>query len=811
MPFNHIILTGLFLTLLSPTMTGAPKIETKTFITGKILDDFTKEPILGATIYIPELKTGTVSDAEGNFSIANLPFSKVLIQVTYVGYRMIAEYVDLATTQQKDFFMIATVSELNEVVVTGQVSAAEMFRTPAPITFISTNEILQSTSTNIIDAISIQPGLAQITTGAGISKPMIRGLGYNRVVTVIDGIRQEGQQWGDEHGIEADEYGISKVEILKGPASLSYGSDAMAGVINLLSAPPLPVGTIKGSILANYQTNNGLIGYSANLGGNQNGFIWNLRYSHKQAHAFRNKYDGYVLNSGFRENSVSATLGLNKHWGYGHLTGSYFHSTPGIVEGERDSATGLFIKPIITEDSLEGYGIAIKEDFTSYQPITPYQKVEHKKVVLNNSFILGKGSLKTTLGWQQNSRKEFSEILNPDQFGLFFQLNTINYDLRYVFSGRPDMKMTIGINGMHQSSANKGYEFLIPDYSLFDAGVYSVFTRSFERLDISVGARYDVRNQNGKDLYLYADGTIANPEDAGAFQYFKKFSSTYQGFSGTFGVSYQLSDQIFTKLNIARGYRAPNIAEISSNGVHEGTINYIIGVPSLKSENSFQIDFGMGLNTDHINGEISFFSNQISNFIYLSKLESTSGGDSITNGYSTFMYTSGEAALMGGEISFDIHPHPLDWLHFKNTFSYVISKQKNSPDSMQYLPFTPPAKWRSEIRASFDGESRYIKNGFLSISADNYFGQDKFYSAFGTETATPGYILLNAGIGFTLQSNTFPEFSLFLNANNILDVAYQSHLSRLKYGPVNHATGRIGVYNMGRNFSIKLVVPLHLK
>jgi iron complex outermembrane receptor protein len=144
--------------------------------------------------------------------------------------------------------------------------------------------LLQNASANIIDALSTQPGIAQITTGTGISKPVIRGLGYNRVVVVNDGMRQEGQQWGDEHGIEIDEYSVDKAEILKGPASLAYGSDALAGVINLISAPAQPQGQITANLVANYQLNNGLFGFSTNIAGNHR--VWyGCRYSHKSSHA----------------------------------------------------------------------------------------------------------------------------------------------------------------------------------------------------------------------------------------------------------------------------------------------------------------------------------------------------------------------------------------------------------------------------------------------------------------------------------------------------------------------------------------------
>jgi iron complex outermembrane recepter protein len=116
--------------------------------------------------------------------------------------------------------------KLNEVVVTGLTGSQKLKQSPAPISFVSARQLEMQPSTNIIDAIAHQPGVSQITTGSGISKPVIRGLGFNRVVVVNDGVRQEGQQWGDEHGIEIDPASVHSVEILKGPASLMYGSDA---------------------------------------------------------------------------------------------------------------------------------------------------------------------------------------------------------------------------------------------------------------------------------------------------------------------------------------------------------------------------------------------------------------------------------------------------------------------------------------------------------------------------------------------------------------------------------------------------------
>ena len=206
--------------------------------------------------------------------------------------------------------------KLNAIIVTGLTGEVHLNEVPAPISVIHPAELKARASTNIIGAIAREPGVSQITTGAAISKPVIRGLGYNRIVVVNDGIRQEGQQWGDEHGIEIDGSGVHSVEILKGPASLMYGSDAMAGVLIFHPVPIAALGKVQGSLSTEYQSNNGLIDYSLNASCKHQGFVWDARFSDKYAHAYRNKANGWVPNSGFRERAASGMLGLNRSWGF---------------------------------------------------------------------------------------------------------------------------------------------------------------------------------------------------------------------------------------------------------------------------------------------------------------------------------------------------------------------------------------------------------------------------------------------------------------------------------------------------------------
>lgn len=772
---------------------------------GKVTDQKDGSPLIGVNIYFPELKEGAITDDQGYYIVNNLPAIKTTLQVTYVGHQTIVKTVDLKVVRILNFSLKESNAEINEVVITALTGNSLIKHTPSPISYVSRKSLERQSSTNIIDAIAKQPGVSQITTGSGISKPVIRGLGYNRVVVINDGIRQEGQQWGDEHGIEIDAQSVNSVEILKGPASLVYGSDAMAGVINFKSAPILPVGSVKVNASTEYQTNNGLFNYSINTAGNKKGFIWNWRYSDKMAHSYKNKYDGYVYDSGFRERAVSGLLGISRHWGYSHLTLDYYHLTPGIVEGERDEETGRFLKPVVVNGE-EGEAIATDRDAKSYGHQMPYQQIYHYKAVWDNSVVLGGGHLKTVVGYQQNRRQEFEEIMSPNDYGLYFQLHTLNYDVRYTLPEMHGYKLVIGANGMYQHSLNKGTEFLIPEYNLFDLGTFIMASRNFNKLDVSGGIRFDHRHNHGKSLYLNENEEVVNNNASGAEEKFADFSRNFRGISGSLGVTYQLSNAWYTKLNLSRGFRAPNISELASNGAHEGTVRYEKGNTNLKSESSWQADWEIGYSSPVISGELSLFANRINNYIFSHKLQHDNGEDLLTDGYKTYQFVSGDARILGGELSVDVHP--VEQVHFQNTFSYVNSVQLNQPDSTKYLPFTPAPKWISELRYDIIRHGKTLNNTYISLGLECYLKQDHVYSAFDTETATPSYTLFNASIGTDFMRKGRTIASLYFTANNLMNKGYQSHLSRLKYTDENALTGRTGVYNMGRNFGIKLLIPL---
>ena len=681
---------------------------------------------------------------------------------------------------------------LNEIMVTGVTGDTKLKHATAPVSIVTPQILRATASTNIIDAISHQPGISQLTTGGSISKPIIRGLGYNRVVVMSEGVRQEGQQWGDEHGVEVDGSSVGSVEILKGPASLMYGSDAMAGVVILHAQPTPAEGEIRANVSSEYQTNNGLFGYHLSMAGNQHGFVWDAHYSDKMAHAYKNKYDGYVPGSQFRERAGRLMLGVNKAWGHSRLAWTAYHLTPGIIEGERDPETG----ELEHEEGFTGHG---------YGKSLPFQQVKHYKLVWDNSLNLSSGYLKAIIGYQQNRRQEFEE--SSDDYELYFKLHTLTYDLRYVTNEWDGWKLSAGVGGMYQKSDNEGEEYLIPDYRLFDFGIYATATKAIGgRWTLNGGVRYDHRRLHGNELM--EDDEMR----------FTDFSRHFNGLTGSIGAVCNINEYFNLRLNLARGFRTPNMSELASNGVHEGSVRYELGNQQLKAEYSLQADLGLDYTSRYVSAQVALFANRIDNYIFTHRLN-----QEIEEGYLTYAYTQGDARLLGFEAGVDFHP--IHSVHFSNTFSYVDAQLMHASEDTKYLPFTPAPHWTSELkwelfhhshttinhRHSTDAVHRSLLNNlYVAVGLDCYLKQTHIYRADDTETETPGYALLSLSTGTDIQVKGRKVAELYVTADNLLDKAYQNHLSRLKYADENTVTGRRGVFNMGRNITFKLVIPIQI-
>ena len=395
-------------------------------------------------------------------------------------------------------------------------------------------------------------------------------------MTLYDGIRQEGQQWGDEHGIEVDAYNIGKAEVIKGPASLMYGSDAVAGVVSLFPSTSRDKdSSIRGKVLSEYQSNNGLTGTSLKLGQSGRHWMWFLSGSYRLAKNYTNSIDGRVYNTGFDEKNFSGTIGHSDEKGYTHLSFTLYDNLQGIPDGSRDSVTRQFTKQVseIPFDDLKKRPIVSDAELNSYKLSPLHQHIQHYRIYTSNHYQIGQGDIDALLAFQQNIRREYNHPTAPEQPGMYVRLNTINYGLRYNAPKFLNLETSTGVNGMFQNNKNEeATDFPIPDYNLFDMGTYGFVKWKYLKWTISGGLRYDFRYVSGNDFYVAPNPKngfeqhVALPDTTGARLQFPAFKHSFDGLSLSVGATYMLTEQIGIKANIARAFRAPNITEIASNG-----------------------------------------------------------------------------------------------------------------------------------------------------------------------------------------------------------------------------------------------------
>ena len=797
-------------------------------VTGRITDQATGEGLPGATILFPDLKQGTVTDATGNFQFSSLPRGRFLMQVRYVGYNTVSQTVDTGTGQPLAVALRVAATEIGQVVVTGVSQATELRRSPVPTSIVDRQQLNRTASTNIVDAIAHVPGVSQITTGAAISKPVIRGLSYNRVITLNNGARQEGQQWGDEHGIEIDQYDIDRIEVVKGPASLIYGSDAVAGVINMLPRLPNgPAGQLHGDALTEYQTNNNLVGNSLGLNYNQRGWQYAARGSYRLAQAYRNALEGRVYGTAFRELNLTTMTGVEKTWGSTHLYATLYDNRQEIPDGSRDSLSRQFTRQIAEgdEDDIKNRPLVPSADLGTYRINALHQRIQHYRLLSRTRLKVGAGEVQALLGAQQNVRREYNHPTAPAQAGLAVVLNTYNYDLRYAVPTWLGLETTLGLNGMYQTNRNRAAtDFPIPDYSLTDVGGYVYGKKTFGKLDLSGGIRYDTRLLRWADFYVSTDSAtgfsrqISAAEVNGTEPQFAAFQRRYRGVSASLGATYNLTERLLLRANVARGYRAPNITEVGSNGLDPGAHIVYLGNRSFGPEFSLQQDIGLSAYLPDAEVSASVFNNAIANYIYQARLNGPDGQPVIiVPGNATYQYQQGRARLYGVEITVNLHPKALPALAFNNSLAYVTGLNKEASllesngAAAKYLPLIPPLRTRSEARLTSQQAWGRLANTYVRAVLDYNAPQNRFYAVDNTETRTAGYALVGLGAGTTLVGGPTKReiLQVFAQLDNAFNTVYQSHLNRLKYFEYYAAApaGRRGIYNQGRNLSLKVIVP----
>ena len=794
---------------------------------GQVLDQ-AGQPVPYASVAVPAQQQGTAADATGCFGLASLPAGAHRLVISAVGYAPASLLVAVPRAQAISIRLAAAEKSVGEVVVTGVSRGTEIRRSPVPIAALNRRELRLSASTNVIDAaVRGVPGLSAVTTGPNISKPFIRGLGYNRVLTLYNGLRQEGQQWGDEHGIEVDGYGVDRVEVVKGPASLLYGSDAVAGVVNLLPALPRgPAGELHGEALAEYQSVNGLLGNSLEFNYQKNGLQTSLRASHRLAHDYRNAADGLVYNTGFRELTLTGMVGVQKSWGGAHLWLTAYDNHQEIPDGSRDSLSRAFTRQVVEadKDDVKNRPLVSAAELRSYRISDLRQHIQHYRAFATGEIKLGPGELRLLLGAQQNHRQEFNHPTAVSQPGLDLRLTTASYDVRYLLPAWHGLELTAGSNGMGQVNTHlNATDFPIPSYRLFDAGGFGVAKKTWGALELTSGLRYDVRAVRWDDFYV-APSPATGFEGAaeagapGARRQFPAFRATYRGLSASLGGSYAAGEHLVLRANVARGYRAPNIPEIGSNGLDPGAHIVYLGNREFQPEFSLQEDAGVLWKSPSWEASAEVFHNYVENFIYQARAFDAQGQPlEVVPGNATYQYQQAAARLYGGELSLNVHPASLPWLSWRSAVAFVTGLNDNpalrerAGAAARYLPLMPPPQARTELRGTAPARpASRLTGSYVRLVLDATAHQNQFYAVDGAETATAGYVLLGVGVGTALRTGAGREaLQLAVQVDNLLDTAYQAHLSRLKYFEYYAASpsGRLGIYNPGRNASLKVVVP----
>lgn len=801
-------------------ITGA-SLQAQYQIKGYVKDKNDNSPLAGVVISMPSLNKAQMTNENGYFELSNISDGNYIVEFRLLGYQTLSKRIQIIGSDVNlDITLSPSAREIDEVVITTAADVVQQKENPLPIKTLDFNQLNEQPSNNIIEAIGKKDNVWTLSTGQDIAKPIIRGLGYNRTLVMVNGLRQEGQQWGDEHGVEIDQYSIEKAEIIKGPGSIMFGSDALAGVVNFIPYKVHEDG-FHGKYLGLYQQNNQMIANSLLLSYKKKDYSFYIQGAQKDASNYQNARDGKVFNTGFNERNISALFQVNKQWGYSQFFASAFHQKLNMPEGDRDSS-GIFLKFVKVNDTTISDAPVTNSDLNGYKFFIPYQQIQHYRFQNYSVFSLkNSDKIITNIGYQYNIRDEYgpdkllekSKDENEENHGnLSMHLHTIPYQFKYIKSLDSTQLLSFGVTGMYQVHINKGEELLIPDYNLLDAGGYVFYQKNFEKWTLAGGIRYDVRNINANTMYTDTTGKYEPDKNLSASNGIKKFSgfsNMYHNISASIGGTYKGWNKWLFKWNIARGFRAPSISELSANGAHEGTVRYEYGNINLKPEISHQVDIGLSYNGEHFLMEISPFANYIQNYIYYRKLSSQLGGDSLItqDGESLWAFTYGQynALIYGGEVNIDIHPHPLDFLHIESNFSYLQGSMLNQSDSTKYLPFFPPSRWTNGIRTEWNNLKGMVKRFFVNAEAMYVFPQDKFFKAYNTETYTPDYTIINVSAGARFKYYKNKTLTLIAGVNNLLDAAYMDHLSRLKYVRPNPLTGK-GIYNMGRNIFVRLIV-----
>lgn len=737
---------------------GGWTVKGQNILSGKVLSK--KEGrMLPATISIPKLDKKTGADGEGNYTIEHIPNGSFTVVYSMVGYSTYSEKINFQSGKEieKDVFLQGTAVEMEEVIVSTVFHLLQS-ENVMRVERMSVADMKAKGAETLASGLNNIAGVSTISTGQGIGKPVVRGLSSNRVLTYTQGVRLENQQFGEEHGLGVHESGIESVEVIKGPASLLYGSDALGGVLYLNPEKFAAAGETHADLNSAYFSNSQ--GTSTDVGFQHSRdrlrFLFRGAYS---SHADYRTGDSYrVTNSRFNEKDIKAGARFGSHRFISAMRYNYNRSDLGIPEG-------------------------IEEQSLSRKPMLPYQTVDNHVLSLDNTLHLSRSKITAKIGYTANDRREYEEehehsedhhhVSNDEDPSLRMQLNTLNYDVKYHFPSVKKLETIAGIQGMHQENKNLGEEVLIPNAFTHDFGVFATSHYHLEKIDLQAGVRLDTRKVDIRETWNEHDHKWMAAEN-------RKFRS----FNIALGMKWDIGNNFVSRVNMATGYRAPNLAEMTSDGYHHGSFRYEVGSIDLVQEQNIQADVALEYKRTNLDVLVNGFYNKVRNYIFLEP------SDEVMEGHTIYNFKQSNAELYGGEFSFHLHPADFSWLHFENAYEMVVGVREDG----EYLPFIPAHNLSHTLQVSLKDYS-FFESPTAFFGLKTHFSQDRV-SEF--ESASKGYSLISAGMHSEIKFRKH-QIRVGVTGNNLANRRYVSHLSRLK---------NYSIYDMGRSIHVSLRIHI---
>lgn len=712
---------------------------------GKVVDNATRKPVEFATVFLHDLQTGTAADINGRFSFKGELPRQLKIKVSAIGYESVVKILQMPQTDTLLIALEPMHIELSEVTI----SAATGTLQKHAVTNIESKtlaELNTINTTNLGEAISNIPGVYQTSTGVGISKPVIRGLSGIRVVTYLNGQRLENQQWGGDHGMGVTENGIGNVEVIKGPASLLYGADALGGVVYFTDENFASQNESEAFAESSFESNSMRTKNFAGYKVSKNNIRLNVLGNYANNADYRLPNGKFAQNSRFKENNLKVNLGYNKKNWVLNVRYNFMNNHVGIPGHTHDT--------IITPESFH-------TDRQIRKTIIPVQVITNHYLLLENSFYFKNSDLKIYLGNTNNRLREFEEKVTIP--GLDISLNNTTYNTRWRKSLTEKTSFIAGLQGMFQYNSNgkEATETLIPDATMIDNGAYTVLQTEVKKWEIMTGIRFDNRTINTMEIVPFSGGYYG-------FNYSAGFSRTFK--------------KILVRANLSSGYRPPHTSELLSNGIHHGTLRYEIGNRGLGTEKATQIDMSAEYKTDHVSVIVNPFYNRIRDYIYLKPT-----GTQMEN-LPVYIYSQAKyAQLMGGDIGIHYHPHFAHRFHLENSVSYIVAEDQLG----QALPLVPQTRFNTQLRFEMSGTKK-IRVENISVQHLYFLKQDRVVTY---ETISPAYQLIN--IGMNMKMDYKNPIYIKLGIKNLLNEKYIDHLSRLK---------NIGLASPGINFYLSVKI-----